>query len=42
MKKHEKDSVEYYLLKNLNYLLMMNSSKIKENKAKYNHMIIMA
>lgn len=37
MKKHEKDSVEYYLLKNFNYLLMMNSSKIKENKAKYNH-----
>ena len=22
MKKHEKDSVEYYLLKNLNYLLI--------------------
>lgn len=36
MRRHKKDSVEYYLLKKFNYLLMMDSSNIKENKAKYN------
>lgn len=37
MKKYDKDSTQYYLLKKFNYLMMMDSSKIKENKAKYNH-----
>lgn len=36
MKRYDKDTVEYYLLKNFNFLLMMDSSKIYENKAKYN------
>lgn len=36
MKRFEKDSVEYYLLKNFNFLLMMDSTKVKENKARYN------
>jgi len=36
MKRYERDSVEYYLLKNFNFLLMMDSSKINENKARYN------
>ena len=30
-------SIEYYLLKNFNWLLMMDSIKIYDNKAKYNH-----
>ncbi|MBS5115580.1 MAG: transposase [Erysipelotrichaceae bacterium] len=37
MKKYEKNSIEYYLLKHFHFLLMMDSSKIKENKARYNH-----
>ena len=37
MKKYKKNSIEYYLLKHFHFLLMMDSSKIKENKAKYNH-----
>ena len=37
MKKYEKNSIEYYLLKHFHFLLMIDSSKIKENKAKYNH-----
>ncbi|WP_405315495.1 ISL3 family transposase [Faecalibacillus faecis] len=36
MKRYDSDSVEYYLLKNFNYLLMMDSSKVEENKARYN------
>lgn len=36
MKRYDKDTVEYYLLKNFNFLLMMDSSKVYENKAKYN------
>lgn len=36
MKKYDTDSVEYYLLKNFNFLLMMDSSKIKYTKGKYN------
>ena len=36
MKRYDKDTVEYYLLKNFNFLLMMDSSKVYENKAKHN------
>lgn len=36
MNAFHKDSIEYYLLKNFNWLLMMDSAKIKENKSKYN------
>lgn len=36
MDSFHKDSIEYYLLKNLNWLLMIDSAKIKENKSKYN------
>lgn len=36
MKKYDTNSQEYYLLKNFNWLLMEDSSKLTENKAKYN------
>lgn len=36
MKQFEKDSVEYYLLKNFNWLLMVDAANIMENKSKYN------
>ena len=36
MKRYDKDSQEYYLLKNFNYLLMKDSSKIEDNKPRYN------
>lgn len=37
MKSYETHSIEYYLLKKFNWLLMYDSSKVLENKAKYNH-----
>lgn len=36
MKRYNTDSVEYYLLKKFNFLLMKDSSKIEYIKAKYN------
>lgn len=36
MKRYDKDSQEYYLLKNFNYLLMKDSSKTEDNKPRYN------
>lgn len=36
MRKYDEHSNEYYLSKKINYLLMMDSSKIRENKSKYN------
>jgi transposase len=36
MRRYDHDSIEYYLLKNFNYLLMMDSSKLHYNKGKYN------
>lgn len=39
MYKQEKDSVEYYLLKHWNYLLMKRNGDIEDNEAKYNRKI---
>lgn len=36
MKRYDKDSQEYYLLKKFSYLLMKDSSKIEDNKPRYN------
>lgn len=36
MNRYPTESVEYYLLKNFNWLLMLDSSKVNDNKSKYN------
>lgn len=37
MRRYDDKSIEYYLLKKFNWLLMMDSGKVEDNKPRYNH-----